>query len=156
MTDLYLVRHAKAEPAVPDSERPLSRTGRRQADNLARWLGDIGVEVDRIEHSPLVRARETAERLAGVLQRDLREREDLRPGSDIGRLVRRLRDEVGSGVLLVGHNPGIERLAHLLTVDTQTDHPSLIFHTASVARLVPLEGSRYACDWLVRPNLLQG
>ncbi|MDI9369374.1 MAG: histidine phosphatase family protein [Synergistaceae bacterium] len=65
---IYLVRHGK--PELPDdqmrflgwSDLPLSTEGRRQAERAARSLS--GLSFDRVVHSGLRRARETAEIIA--------------------------------------------------------------------------------------------
>ncbi|MSP22305.1 MAG: histidine phosphatase family protein [Dehalococcoidia bacterium] len=63
---LLLVRHGNIDGAVAlGAETPLSLRGQAQADWLGRNLGGEGVTT--LLTSPLVRARETAERLAGAL-----------------------------------------------------------------------------------------
>src|SRR5262245_37976304 len=67
--ELLLIRHAlplrvenrDGTPADP----PLSAEGRLQAERLAAWLTDD--KIDAVYTSPLRRARETAEPLAGAL-----------------------------------------------------------------------------------------
>jgi 8-oxo-dGTP diphosphatase len=63
---LYLVRHAKAgnrhDWEGPDEERPLTRSGRAQAEALATNLG--GLPIERVLSSPYVRCVETVEPLA--------------------------------------------------------------------------------------------
>ena len=65
--ELYLIRHADAEPLTPalaaDDERPLTAKGLDQCEALAAALLRGGVQLDKIVTSPLVRARQTAERL---------------------------------------------------------------------------------------------
>jgi phosphohistidine phosphatase len=63
--DLYIIRHADAgNPAEwpgPDSERPLSSLGHRQAQALGQALHSQGVTLGAVVSSPLVRARQTGE-----------------------------------------------------------------------------------------------
>jgi 8-oxo-(d)GTP phosphatase len=63
---IYLIRHAKAlareEWTEADELRPLSKAGRRQADELAQRLNAFSIA--RIISSPHVRCRETMEPLA--------------------------------------------------------------------------------------------
>jgi len=63
--ELYLVRHAKAEAGSDDIARSLTKGGRRSAERVAGVLHRCGVEVERVEHSPAIRAAQTAEILAG-------------------------------------------------------------------------------------------
>jgi probable phosphoglycerate mutase len=67
-TQLYLVRHGEQDPATrhaPDGG--LSRLGREQADRLGRRLH--AVPFSTIHHSPLARAAQTADIVAGHLPR---------------------------------------------------------------------------------------
>src|SRR5919201_2517208 len=69
--ELYLVRHAIAEErgdAWPDdTKRPLSDDGISRMRKTARGLARLGVAVDVILTSPLVRTRQTAEIVAGAM-----------------------------------------------------------------------------------------
>jgi phosphohistidine phosphatase len=109
---LILVRHAEAvelgaDGVATDFDRPLTELGRRQASALAAALKARGVQPQAILTSPLVRAVQTAEPLAA----------ELTPGTPaavndwlvIGELrpkkLTRAAAEVGSVVVLVGHQP---------------------------------------------------
>lgn len=67
---IYLVRHAKAGSRRdwdgPDTERPLTNGGWRQAVGLVHLLG--AVAVPRLVSSPYVRCRQTLEPLAAHLR----------------------------------------------------------------------------------------
>ncbi len=69
---LYLIRHGLAEErgeAWPDdAKRPLTDTGMSQMRKAARGLARLGVSVDVVLSSPLVRARQTAEIVASALE----------------------------------------------------------------------------------------
>jgi len=66
---LYLVRHAKAGSRSgwvgPDEARPLSKSGREQAEGIKRAL--VEWPVPRVLSSPFVRCVETVEGLAAKL-----------------------------------------------------------------------------------------
>ena len=72
MSELCLIRHAKAGSRErwtgDDRLRPLSKTGRRQADALVRLFD--GRAVERIVSSPFLRCVQTVQPLAD--ERDLR------------------------------------------------------------------------------------
>ena len=63
---LYFVRHAKAGNRSgwngPDEDRPLTKSGREQADGLARLLAEQ--PIGRVLSSPYVRCLQTVEPLA--------------------------------------------------------------------------------------------
>src|SRR5262245_544944 len=66
--ELYLIRHGVAEArgdAWPDdSKRPLTERGATRMRKAARALGRLGVSIDVILTSPLIRTRQTAELVA--------------------------------------------------------------------------------------------
>jgi 8-oxo-dGTP diphosphatase len=78
----YLIRHGKAGDRGtwdrPDQLRPLTKSGRRQADALAERLG--GESIGRVISSPAVRCADTVRPLAERLGRKLEEDLDLMEG----------------------------------------------------------------------------
>lgn len=118
MKELILLRHAHAETAPPgtaDLDRPLSPEGLAEAEAAGRWLQEQALIPDRALCSPARRARETLEAVLAVIgyvdQRLEPAIYEAMPGTLIG-LVDGHRE--CERVLLVGHNPGLERLAALL------------------------------------------
>jgi phosphohistidine phosphatase len=112
---IHLLRHAKSswKTGDPDHERPLSGRGRRAAKAIRGHLREHGIEPELVLCSSARRTRETLERIEPALgAADVRiERELYGASSDA--LLARLRalpDAVGS-VMLIGHNPALERLA---------------------------------------------
>lgn len=150
---VFLIRHAHAEDAEPDDRRPLSPKGRRQVREIGRWLKHAkALEVEEIWHSPLVRSRETAERLAGHLKlaAPLREISGLRPGDDPVRLVRQLHG-LRRNVAIVGHDPHLGALASLLV--SGREEPSCFrLKKGSVLRLD--RGSGWTVRWQISPELI--
>src|SRR5439155_1844546 len=70
MIRLYVVRHAPAveSGAGPDAQRTLTGKGRKRFHKTARAFGRRGEKLDAIFTSPLVRAVQTAEILAGEVR----------------------------------------------------------------------------------------
>lgn len=119
MRHLLLLRHAHAEPATAgqdDLDRPLSPTGRAEAEAAARWLREHSAVPDRVLCSPARRTRETAEALLSALgYADLRWEPRIFEASP-GELIGLLQEHSEPARLwLVGHNPGLEQLLALLT-----------------------------------------
>jgi len=110
--ELYLLRHADAGDSAlwtgDDAERPLSKKGRRQTKAVARLLRDLGLRVDAVISSPLVRAAQTAKPVAKATGVDVLT--DDRLGYGFGRReLAAIVKQLGSGmhaVILVGHDPG--------------------------------------------------
>ena len=119
MRELILLRHAHAETAtagVADTDRPLSRQGVAEAEAAGRWLKEHGYLPDRVLVSPARRTRETLEevlRTLGYVEQRQDERiYDATPGT-LMQVADELRDI--ARVMLVGHNPGLEQMAALLS-----------------------------------------
>lgn len=117
---LYVMRHGPAQNRAPsgyDSERMLSVEGREMALRAARELSVRGSSgIVRIVSSPLVRARETAEIMRGVVcplgRVDVRREllpEDTAPTMLVSEMV-----ALGGDSLMVGHQPSLERLMDVL------------------------------------------
>ena len=101
---LFLVRHAEAAPGEPDALRTLTPHGKQQARELGRRFVRKGIEPDAVISSPLLRARETADRIAAAVGLDSEADERLAPGAtaDDVRAVAAGRGEI---VVVVGHQP---------------------------------------------------
>lgn len=64
---LYLIRHGSAEDGPDDRNRPLSPEGVREAEIAGLFLAKMGANPGVIYHSPLVRAKQTAKKIARKL-----------------------------------------------------------------------------------------
>lgn len=111
---LYLVRHGGAVPEQVDPARPLSEKGRFEVEETARQLKDQGARVDEIWHSGKLRARQTAEIIARILNiNNIFEKPGLKPNDDAAAIAELLR-QTGKTILIAGHLPFIPKLANLL------------------------------------------
>jgi phosphohistidine phosphatase len=118
---LTLMRHADAQwkdPEVDDFARPLNRRGLSEAESMARRLTELKLVPDLIITSSARRAAQTAEILAhelSLLPRTIRYEEPLYLGGvqEILKLARTIGPRV-SHLMIIGHNPGISEVAHLL------------------------------------------
>jgi phosphohistidine phosphatase len=116
--ELYLIRHAIAEergPAWPDdTKRPLTSDGMARMRKAARGLELLGIALDIVLTSPLVRARQTAEIVAAAFDPppQIINTEALVPGASFATLVAELgKHPRKMRIALVGHEPGIGELA---------------------------------------------
>ena len=143
VTELILLRHAHADPqgdSGTDSERPLSLRGEAEADAAAVWLAAHGLP-DRVVVSPARRTRETAQRvLARAGYVDTREDARIYEASP-GTLFDVIADHRDCArLMLVGHNPGFESVAALLSTGQSGDHRGM--PPAGIAVLaLPREGA---------------
>jgi phosphohistidine phosphatase SixA len=118
MHELILLRHAETMSSAPDGSdhaRPLSAHGEAEARAAGRWLAEHGAAPGRVLCSPaqrtLMTAREALPALDPCPLLYVPEIYDATPG-DLLELLDRNDD--AEQVLLIGHNPGIERLVALL------------------------------------------
>jgi phosphohistidine phosphatase len=117
MKRLFLLRHAKSswkDSSLPDHDRPLAGRGKRASKTMATYMRENGIEPALVLCSSATRARETLARVAPGLggSPEVRIESELYEASAPGLLRRLQRVDGGvSSVLLVGHNPSVERLA---------------------------------------------
>lgn len=121
MVTLYLLRHAKAangEPGMADEDRPLAPRGRRDAQALAGLVAERRIEPQRILCSPARRTRETLDLVIPDSAAELRTAFEPRIyGAGVEQLLALIRDQPRgvTSLLMIGHNPGFEGLAGLLS-----------------------------------------
>jgi len=139
MRELILLRHAHAESAAPgqdDIDRPLSRQGQAEAELAGRWLKTENLVPDLVLCSPARRTRETLEQVLQVIgyvdQRQEQRIYEATPGNLI-QVADEHRD-VGR-VLLVGHNPGLEQVAALMSSGQSGDFRGMPAGSIAVLRL---------------------
>lgn len=119
MHELILLRHAEAVPIEGDGndrQRALSPRGEQEAQAAGLWLAARGLQPERVLCSPAHRANETTRLALAAIEHAsvplvAEEIYDATPGE-----LLILLDQHGDAgtVMLVGHNPGIERLVALL------------------------------------------
>jgi phosphohistidine phosphatase len=111
--DLILWRHAEAEDGLPDARRKLTARGRKQAKQVARWLGKRLPAGARILASPAVRAVQTAEALGLPFDTPGK----LGPGASAACLLGAAGwPHAGGTVVIVGHQPTLGRAAAQLLI----------------------------------------
>ncbi len=104
---IYFLRHGRADwPnwSKPDDERPLTKEGAKEVREVAKLLARLKV-APLVLTSPLPRASQTAEIAAEVLEAELREDKNLRPGFNVKKLTEILRESSTDSVMVVGHEP---------------------------------------------------
>ena len=115
---LFLIRHAHAVSEQENPQRPLSDRGRTQVRALATFFRHNGLFTPAyVWHSPLARARETAELLLIGLASEaaLVETQGLQPEDDPQEMADRLNTiATAINVAIVGHEPHLGALATLL------------------------------------------
>lgn len=135
MKTLILLRHGKSDWSgdVPDHDRPINHRGRLAAVKMAGWMAEAGLVPDRLLVSSATRTQETAGRLLSVW--------GAVPQVSAGALYLADPDTIlgviaaegqGDTLLVLGHNPGLERMAVRLSRDACP--PAMATCTAAVLR----------------------
>lgn len=155
---LYFLRHGLAGPrdrwAGPDSERPLTDEGKARMEREAATLDALGLSLDVIVTSPLVRACQTAKivaRRVGLLDRLVTD-ERLAPGFGVHELREILGDHPGAvAVMFVGHEPDFS-----LTVADLIGGGTVAFKKGGLGRVDASDASLgdAVLAWLLPPSVL--
>jgi phosphohistidine phosphatase len=105
------MRHGVSEDAAADQkdeERVLTKEGRADVKEIARGLKRVVKNVDAIYSSPLLRAMQTAKRIAKAYGIDVTTTDALRPGASPKELLK-------GRVILIGHEPDMTETMRALT-----------------------------------------
>ena len=160
--ELYLIRHGLAEERgeewPDDAKRPLTAQGMSRLRKEARGLARLGVSFDVVLASPLVRARQTAEIIAGGFdpRPPIVNIDSLAPGGTYQAIVADLEKHARkTRIALVGHEPAIGELAARLIGARQPP----AFKKGAVCRidvdaLPPKDPG--SLRWFVMPKILRG
>jgi phosphohistidine phosphatase len=115
MMELILWRHADAADSVPDSERPLTEKGLKQAQRMAEFLRQRLPSDTRIMVSPAKRAQQTAQALGKYFHTE----KSIAPNCSVQAILNAASWPDGEGtVLIVGHQPVLGMTAAQLLCDS--------------------------------------
>jgi phosphohistidine phosphatase len=156
--EIYLVRHGIAvgrEEDMPDTLRPLTEKGRRRFRKTARAFSRLGRKIGLILTSPLVRAVQTAEILAGETKHgEVGVLEELDPKFGIRSLLEAVakRADGAQSIALVGHDP---QLSSVLAALTGVPLEDLDFKKGAIVRLDttdPSQAGSADARWSLNPR----
>ena len=159
--ELYLIRHGVAaergEDFPDDSKRPLTNGGISRLRKEAKALDAIGVAIDHIITSPLVRTKQTADIFAESLKSkpSVSQSDALAPAGTSTAVVQELAKHMRKGrIALVGHEPNIGELAGRLIGARMP----LEFKKGAICRIdfevFPPKGTG-TLRWFVPPRMLR-
>ena len=156
MLTLLLLRHAKSSwdnPALADFDRPLAKRGQKAAPRMGAEIEALGLRPELILCSSAQRTRETLDLVLDSWSGTpppvvYDEAIYMAPPEDLVAEVRKLAatSPPPGRVMMVGHNPGLEELAELLTGDGDPAARQLMaqkFPTCALA-VITFEGSDWA------------
>jgi phosphohistidine phosphatase len=107
---IYLCRHAQAVAGEPDELRELTAEGVEQATALGVRLAALPAPPRLVLTSPLLRARQTGDRIASETGATARVEKGLAPGATAAALIAAVAGEPGP-VAIVGHQPDCSEIA---------------------------------------------
>jgi len=158
---LTLVRHAQADVQLPgqsDWQRPLTKRGLHDAEEMARRLKVQRLKPDLILASPAIRARQTAEIFAKTLRSHASDQLQFADELYLAEpkvLLECIHTLGGTHVhvLLVAHNPGITEFADQLSQERCVEAmPTCAIFTAEFSikkwdELLPASGVHVELDY---------
>jgi phosphohistidine phosphatase len=150
---IYLVQHGEAKRKDEDPERPLTDKGRSDAEKVAIYVGNQGIEVASIIHSGKLRAQQTAEIFAKHLSpaQGVAQQQGLEANDD-PESIKRLISEATESIMIVGHLPHLIKLASLLILG-DPEKKIINFINAGVVCL-SLKDSKWMLNWAVTPEII--
>lgn len=144
MKEIILLRHAKSsrdDPGTADFERPLARRGKEACEAVEAAFRRLALKPALVLASSARRTEETLRLIAPALPGEyavaLEKRLYLASAARLLERLQRIDDGVRS-VLVIGHNPGLQRLALLLAGRGNAaalERLRVKFPTAALARL---------------------
>ena len=152
---LYLVQHAESKRKDEDSLRPLSEKGWEDIGKVAKYAEKyLHIQVKQIFHSGKLRAKQTAEVLAGHLRpaKGVMAAQGLEPLADPevwrNRLAKTTED-----IMIVGHLPHLGKLAcHLLIGDEGKE--VVAFRNGGITCFEKDESGQWAVRWMITPEII--
>lgn len=140
-TQLMLLRHAKSDwhaGAGTDHARPLNERGRHAAPKMGRFMHQRDLLPDHILCSTAARTRETCKGLQTMWPHTVpTEFLDEIYDATLTGLIKTITPHLAEGtrLLVIGHNPGMERLLHHLVPPDAHPEMSRGYPTCTLAQI---------------------
>lgn len=147
---LYLMRHGEAFSKEENATRDLNERGKVEVSKIATHLKNINISCDKIYHSEIPRAIQTAQLVAeklGVLQK-MTVLPSLNADEDIYNVIVDI-EELTETSFLVGHLPNLELLSNYLLTGN-ISKSTVGFATATVVCLEKKE-DKWLLKWHIDP-----
>jgi len=121
MKNLYIIRHARAKLSREDQEdhdRELNKTGKIEASISGKWINNFDKKIDIICSSSSVRTHQTTKIIFKEIEYNpqiiIEPKLYLIGERNLLNYIKSLDDNMDN-VAIIGHEPGLKRLAVLLT-----------------------------------------
>ncbi len=148
---IFLVQHGLSLPKTEDPEKGLSDRGREETLKIAGVAAGYGVKISKIFHSGKNRSEQTALIMAETLSPglDIEFLSGISPMDDVKILGNRL--DPGSGHMVVGHLPYMEKLVTYLT--SGREEPKVLKFQNSGIVCLDRDESGWFIRWTLNPNI---
>ena len=147
---IYLAQHGLAVDKYEDPDRPLSLAGIQHSKVIATHLNDAGIDISKVLHSGKLRAAQTAEIFAEVMNLPATVTSDgLAPNDDVELLAHNLSID---NALYIGHLPHLEKLVTYLVTGNKNDN--VITFQNSAITCLQQHDAHYQLQWYLTPSLL--
>jgi len=147
---LYFAQHGLAVDKSENPERPLSEEGIKQTEAIAARLCNAGIVVDHIFHSGKLRAAQTAEIFASVLDTSSIDKIDyISANDDVEKIAHALSL---NDALYVGHLPHLEKLVPYLI--TGNSKPKIVKLQNSAVVCLEKDNNNFFVKWYLTVDLL--
>lgn len=147
---IYFAQHGLALDKADDPERSLSDLGREQTEAIARQLLHAAIPISQVFHSGKLRALQTAEIIASIMNvKSVSAIDHLSPTDNVELLAKNLSINHG---LYIGHLPQLEKLVPYLV--TENEHLNIIKFQNSAIVCLQKSSSLYHVQWYLTPELL--
>ncbi len=160
--ELLIIRHGPAGERAdwrltgrPDSERPLTKDGRRKARAASRGLRELVDGVDLVVSSPWTRAAQTAELAAEALGAKVVTLDALVPDHPYAETLAWLKTRKEKRIALVGHEPHLSGLASWMMTGQTRPVLSLKKCQALLLKLKKTQAGSGMLTWSVLPRQLR-
>lgn len=153
---LYLVQHGEATTKEISPDRPLTEKGKSDVLRISKFLKEAGVKINMLWHSSKLRAIQTAQIFAEIIEvnkENILERQDLSPLDPVNNVQKEIvKNDVD--LMIVGHLPFLQRLTSLLLVGSESE-VLVRFSQGGVVCLKQKE-DKWHLVWEVIPELIPG
>ena len=148
MKTVYFAQHAKATSKEIDEHRPLSADGTDETRSVASCLKKHHVEINKVCHSGKLRAVQTANIFAEILDvDDVIQLDVMNPNDEPTKLIQQISQDK---VLYVGHLPNIQKVVSKLICDE--DAAVVQFQNSAVV-CIEVNGSESSIQWFMTPGM---
>ncbi len=151
---VYLIQHGEAKSEAEDPERSLTARGEKEVLAVSEAARNLQIRPSKIYHSGKVRAKQTAEIIAGALKISgslVQPVPGLNPNDDIDPWVERISKEK-EDLMLIGHLPFLEKITSFLLCGDENAR-LVWFRYGAIVRLDQKEDKRWAIRWILTPEM---